>query len=120
MIQLGSYALFTQEAIGQRGIVVDLGMWHFYRNRLTGQRVDGAEYRGHAARCHDFLDLVVIQQVARMDFSGCDHLEQPIRPTSIKTHLFHRANTNDLHANIIMATRIICSTNECRSNSVKV
>ena len=90
MMQAGADVCLALEALVEGGVALDLGVGDLYGDLRAGARVGGAEDGGHAAGGHQLFEAVVVELVAGVNGEvGSEHLEQPVRASTVKTHALY-------------------------------
>jgi Fe-S-cluster-containing dehydrogenase component/anaerobic selenocysteine-containing dehydrogenase len=69
VIQLFANFLLPMEAVEESRVALHLGMRDLDGDRATGAQIRTAKDRGHAAACGDAFNAVVIELIARMEWS---------------------------------------------------
>jgi hypothetical protein len=69
VIQLLANLLLAMEAVEENRVALHLGMRNLDGNRVPGAQIRTAKDGGHAAACSDAFNVVVIESVARMEWS---------------------------------------------------
>ena len=69
VIQLLANFLLAIKAVEENRVALHLGMRNLDGDRATGAQIRAAKDRGHAAACSDAFNLVVIELIARMEWS---------------------------------------------------
>ena len=69
MVEFLSNVLFAMEALEENGVALHFGVGDLDGDRAAGQEVSAAEDGGHAASRDDAFDAVMVELVARVEWS---------------------------------------------------